>query len=96
VRYGTLVPPGGHELDATEPRGPFSTQRTALHSCDFTDVVIKHVVGMPDHPVPHTVPDRLRRGQWPRECRNLANFFERTVSAYQVGISGDVAFEEDF
>ena len=26
----------------------------------------------------------------------LSNFFERTVSAYQVGVSGTVSFDEDF
>ena len=28
--------------------------------------------------------------------QELANFFERTVSAYQVGVSGAVGFDEDF
>ena len=31
-----------------------------------------------------------------QDVHGLANFFERTVSAYQVGIEGDVAFDEDF
>jgi ribonucleoside-diphosphate reductase beta chain len=26
----------------------------------------------------------------------LANFFERRVSAYQVGVTGDVSFDDDF
>ena len=28
--------------------------------------------------------------------QELTNFFERTVGAYQVGVSGDVGFDEDF
>jgi len=31
-----------------------------------------------------------------QDVQELANFFERTVSAYQVGVSGDVAFDEEF
>jgi len=31
-----------------------------------------------------------------QDVQELANFFERTVSAYQVGISGEVSFGEDF
>jgi ribonucleoside-diphosphate reductase beta chain len=31
-----------------------------------------------------------------QDVSELANFFERTVSAYQVGVSGSVAFDEDF
>ncbi len=31
-----------------------------------------------------------------QDVSELANFFERTVSAYQVGIEGTVAFDEDF
>jgi ribonucleoside-diphosphate reductase beta chain len=31
-----------------------------------------------------------------QDVQELSNFFERTVSAYQVGIEGDVAFDEDF
>ncbi|MCP3938455.1 MAG: ribonucleotide-diphosphate reductase subunit beta [Actinomycetia bacterium] len=31
-----------------------------------------------------------------QDVQELANFFERTVSAYQVGVSGEVAFDEDF
>ena len=31
-----------------------------------------------------------------QDVHGLANFFERTVSAYQVGIEGDVAFDEEF
>ncbi len=38
-----------------------------------------------------------RSGSWScRTCRSSSNFFERTVSAYQVGVSGDVDFDEDF
>jgi ribonucleoside-diphosphate reductase beta chain len=31
-----------------------------------------------------------------QDVQELSNFFERTVSAYQVGVSGDVGFDEDF
>jgi len=31
-----------------------------------------------------------------QDVQELANFFERTVSAYQVGVTGTVAFDEDF
>jgi ribonucleoside-diphosphate reductase beta chain len=31
-----------------------------------------------------------------QDVQGLSNFFERTVSSYQIGISGDVAFDEDF
>jgi ribonucleoside-diphosphate reductase beta chain len=31
-----------------------------------------------------------------QDVQELANFFERRVSSYQVGVSGDVAFNEDF
>ncbi len=31
-----------------------------------------------------------------QDVQELANFFERRVSAYQVGITGEVAFDEDF
>ena len=31
-----------------------------------------------------------------QDLQELSNFFERTVSAYQVGVEGDVAFDEDF
>ena len=31
-----------------------------------------------------------------QDVQELTNFFERTVVAYQVGIEGDVAFDEDF
>ncbi len=31
-----------------------------------------------------------------QDVQELTNFFERKVSAYQVGVSGDVSFEEDF
>ena len=31
-----------------------------------------------------------------QDVSGLSNFFERTVSSYQVGVSGDVAFDEDF
>lgn len=31
-----------------------------------------------------------------QDVSELANFFERTVSAYQVGVTGTIAFDEDF
>ncbi len=31
-----------------------------------------------------------------QDVQSLSNFFERTVSSYQVGVSGDVSFDEDF
>jgi ribonucleoside-diphosphate reductase beta chain len=31
-----------------------------------------------------------------QDVQELSNFFERRVSAYQVGVAGDVSFEEDF
>ncbi len=31
-----------------------------------------------------------------QDVQELTNFFERTVSAYQVGVDGDVAFDEEF
>ena len=31
-----------------------------------------------------------------QDVQELSNFFERTVSAYQTGVSGEVAFDEDF
>ncbi len=31
-----------------------------------------------------------------QDVQELSNFFERTVSAYQVGVQGEVAFDEDF
>ncbi|MBV1894747.1 MAG: ribonucleotide-diphosphate reductase subunit beta [Ilumatobacteraceae bacterium] len=31
-----------------------------------------------------------------QDVQGLANFFERTVSSYQIGVEGDVAFDEDF
>jgi len=31
-----------------------------------------------------------------QDVQELTNFFERTVVAYQVGVEGDVAFDEDF
>ena len=31
-----------------------------------------------------------------QDVQELANFFERTVSAYQSGVGGEVAFDEDF
>jgi ribonucleoside-diphosphate reductase beta chain len=31
-----------------------------------------------------------------QDVQELSNFFERRVSSYQVGVSGDVAFGEDF
>lgn len=31
-----------------------------------------------------------------QDVQELANFFERTVSAYQMGVEGSVAFDEDF
>lgn len=31
-----------------------------------------------------------------QDVQELSNFFERRVSAYQVGVSGSVGFDEDF
>jgi ribonucleoside-diphosphate reductase beta chain len=31
-----------------------------------------------------------------QDVQELSNFFERRVSAYQVGVSGSVSFEEEF
>jgi ribonucleoside-diphosphate reductase beta chain len=31
-----------------------------------------------------------------QDTQELTNFFERRVSAYQVGVSGDVSFDESF
>ncbi len=31
-----------------------------------------------------------------QDVQEVSNFFERTVSAYQVGVSGEVSFDEDF
>lgn len=31
-----------------------------------------------------------------QDVQELSNFFERRVSAYQVGVTGTVAFDEDF
>ncbi len=31
-----------------------------------------------------------------QDVQELTNFFERRVAAYQVGVSGDVAFNEEF
>ena len=31
-----------------------------------------------------------------QDVQELSNFFERRVSAYQVGVSGAVRFDEDF
>jgi ribonucleoside-diphosphate reductase beta chain len=31
-----------------------------------------------------------------QDVQELTNFFERTVSSYQIGVDGDVAFDEDF
>jgi len=31
-----------------------------------------------------------------QNVQELTNFFERRVAAYQVGVTGDVAFSEDF
>jgi ribonucleoside-diphosphate reductase beta chain len=31
-----------------------------------------------------------------QDVQELANFFERRVSAYQVAVAGEVAFHEDF
>ena len=31
-----------------------------------------------------------------QDVQELTNFFERTVAAYQVGVEGDVNFDEDF
>ena len=31
-----------------------------------------------------------------QDVQEVTNFFERTVAAYQVGVEGDVAFDEEF
>jgi ribonucleoside-diphosphate reductase beta chain len=31
-----------------------------------------------------------------QDVQELSNFFERRVSSYQVGVSGDVVFSEEF
>jgi ribonucleoside-diphosphate reductase beta chain len=31
-----------------------------------------------------------------QDVQELSNFFERTVSAYQTGVTGEVSFDEDF
>ena len=31
-----------------------------------------------------------------QDVQELSNFFERTVSAYRVGVTGAVSFDEDF
>ena len=31
-----------------------------------------------------------------QDMQELANFFERRVSAYQIGVSGNVSFDETF
>ena len=31
-----------------------------------------------------------------QDVQELSNFFERRVSAYQVGVTGNVSFDEDF
>ena len=31
-----------------------------------------------------------------QDMQELSNFFERRVSAYQLGVTGDVAFDQDF
>ena len=31
-----------------------------------------------------------------QDVQELTNFFERTVSAYSVGIEGEVGFDQDF
>jgi len=31
-----------------------------------------------------------------QDVQELSNFFERRVSAYQVGVTGDVSFDDDF
>ena len=31
-----------------------------------------------------------------QDVQELSNFFERRVSAYQVGVTGDVGFDDDF
>ncbi len=31
-----------------------------------------------------------------QDVQGLSNFFERTVSSYQVGVEGEVTFDEDF
>jgi len=31
-----------------------------------------------------------------QDVQELSNFFERRVSAYQLGVTGDVSFDDDF
>jgi ribonucleoside-diphosphate reductase beta chain len=31
-----------------------------------------------------------------QDVQEMANFFERRVSAYQIGVTGEVSFEEEF
>jgi ribonucleoside-diphosphate reductase beta chain len=31
-----------------------------------------------------------------QDVQELSNFFERRVSAYQMGVTGDVSFDHDF
>jgi ribonucleoside-diphosphate reductase beta chain len=31
-----------------------------------------------------------------QDVQELTNFFERTVASYQVGVEGNVSFDEDF
>jgi ribonucleoside-diphosphate reductase beta chain len=31
-----------------------------------------------------------------QDVQELSNFFERRVSAYQVGVTGEVSFDDDF
>jgi len=31
-----------------------------------------------------------------QDVQELSNFFERRVAAYQIGVSGEVAFDEEF
>jgi ribonucleoside-diphosphate reductase beta chain len=31
-----------------------------------------------------------------QDVQELSNFFERRVSAYQVGVTGEVAFDDEF
>jgi ribonucleoside-diphosphate reductase beta chain len=39
---------------------------------------------------------RTRSRSWSSRTRELSNFFERGVSAYQVAVEGDVAFDQVF
>ena len=51
----------------------------------------------PSSVCPSSSGPRTRSRSWnSKTCRSLTNFFERTVASYQVGVEGDVAFDEDF